>query len=88
MTSASSESNFYEALKASGWEEIQRQVEYRKGSYFIIFDTGSWMELYASTDRRVFDVAVPETRLFRTLNLLEHLARTDDALIRATEASA
>ena len=82
-------SNFAEALKASGWAEIKRSVEYKKGSYCLVFDTGSWMELYAADNRRVFDVAIPETRLFTwTLNLLDHLVRTDEALFRADESSA
>ena len=89
MISASSEATFGEALKARGWTETRQSVEYKRGGYCIVFDTGSWMELYAPENRRVFDIAVPENRLFAwTLNLLDHLAHTDEALTRAGKTSA
>lgn len=70
---------FLLALKNAGWREIQHAVCYRKGSWQIVFDTSSWMEIGTAKTARLFDVPVPEASLETwTVKLIEHLCETDD----------
>jgi hypothetical protein len=83
-----SDASFGDALKAAGWEEVIPFAKFRKGDWIIVFDTSGWMELGTVTTPRVIDVPVPEDRLVGwTLNLINHLLETNDALAGATPPS-
>lgn len=89
MSFTSADPSFGEALKAAGWTEVTPFFEYNKGRWRIVFDTSSWMELGTDTNPRVFDVPVPEKAFVTwTLNLIDHLLKTDDMLARAGRPSA
>ena len=69
------------ALKNAGWVELQELVSYRKGSWQLLFDTSSWIEVGTESTPRIFDVPVPEPRLEQwCVNLIEHLCTMDDRL--------
>ena len=88
MSFTSVDPSFGEALKAAGWEETVPFVHFQKGSWHIIFDTSSWMELGTDSNPRVFDVPVPERWLVPwTLNLINHLLITEDALAGRVQPS-
>jgi hypothetical protein len=73
--------SFQEKLIQSGWNELVELIHYRKGQWEVFFDTSSWIEVSTSNTPRVFDVAVPEPSLEAwTINLIEHLCKTDDEL--------
>ena len=72
---------FITILRQSGWTEGPRPATYRKGSWQVVFDTSSWIEVGTDASPRILDVPVPEPRLHRwCLNLIEHLCATDDQL--------
>jgi hypothetical protein len=76
-----------EALKSAGWSEEQALTRYRKGSWECVFDTSHWIEVGTTDNRRIFDVPVPEPQLVQwTVNLIEHLCKTDDR-VRALSAA-
>ena len=67
------------ALKEAGWIALQEPMSYRKGTWRVHFDTGSWMEIGTEANQRVFYVPVPRRNLERwCVNLIEHLCSTDD----------
>jgi len=71
---------FTEVLKSSGWSETKPN-SYSKGSWVVTFDTSSWMEVGTIHTPRIFDVPTPEqSNETWTLNLIEHLCKTDDQL--------
>jgi len=71
--------SFVELLKKSGWSE--HAVTYRKGHWIVVFDTSSWLEVGTDQNPRIFDVPVPEDGKGEwTLNLIEHLCKTDNEL--------
>ena len=73
--------SFTDFLENNGWKEKQSSVEYIKGNWVVIFDTGSWMEIGTIKNPRVFDVPVPdESKMQWTLNLIEHLCKTDEKI--------
>jgi hypothetical protein len=73
--------SFIEVLKENGWSENGNKWCYIKGTWNLVFDTSSWIEVGTKNNPRVFDVAVPEQRLEKwTLNLIEHLCKTDDEI--------
>jgi len=60
---------------------------YRKGSWELVFDTSSWMELGTQDNPRVFDGPVPEGDWGRwTIRLIDHLAQAEDELHRLRRA--
>ncbi len=72
--------SFEELLKNSGWSEHE-PFTYRKAGWMIVFDTQSWLEVGTDKNPRVFDVPVPESGKEQwTLNLINHLGKTDDEL--------
>ena len=72
--------SFLDILKNSGWSE-QRPFTYRKGNWVVVFDTSSWLEVGTEKNPRIFDVPTPESGKEQwTLNLIEHLCKTDDEL--------
>ena len=74
--------SFEELLKKSGWSECAPFV-YRKANWRVVFDTSSWLEVGTDQNPRIFDVPVPEAgREQWTLNLINHLCKTDDELQR------
>ncbi|TQV74232.1 hypothetical protein FKG94_16635 [Exilibacterium tricleocarpae] len=74
--------SFEDALKENGWSEKKSKFSFAKGNWNLVFDTSSWIEVGTGTTPRVFDVPVPEKRLYQwTINLIEHLCKTDDALV-------
>jgi hypothetical protein len=74
--------SFIDTLRNNGWEEVQESACYKKGSWKIVFDTSSWIEVGTINTPRIFDVAVPEPHLENwTINLIEHLCKTDDLLV-------
>lgn len=88
MSFTSMDTSFGEALKASGWLVVTPFVEFKKGRWRIVFDTSNWMEVGTDTNPRVFDVPLPEKHLITwTLNLIDHLLSTDDALGHSGRAS-
>ena len=73
--------SFAEALKENGWSEEKSQVSYTKGAWRLTFDTSSWIEIGTQNTPRIFDVPVPEKHMEEwTINLIEHLCKTDDLL--------
>jgi hypothetical protein len=71
---------FEDVLKNAGWNEYKPH-EYHKGYWRIVFDTSSWMEVGRVRSPRIFDVPIPETGMEQwTLNLINHLCKTDDDL--------
>jgi len=73
--------SFIGALKGDGWLEVQDAICYEKGNWVLTFDTSSWIEVGTKNNPRIFDVPVPEGNRERwTLNLIEHLCKTDDKL--------
>ena len=78
---------FADELKARGWTEGGRQADYSKGSWSICFDTSSWVEVATAANPRTFDVHVPGEYESRwTVNLIEHLCRMEDELVRLRKA--
>jgi hypothetical protein len=72
---------FLNKLKDNGWKEIRYDSEYRKGTWFIIRDTGSWWIVGTESNPRVFDVAEPSDYTAPwTVNLIEHLCKTDEKI--------
>ncbi len=72
---------FADTLKYHGWIDSGDSVEFRKGSWRLVFDTSSWMEVSTANNPRVFDVPMPTERLESwTLNLVEHLCVSDDQI--------
>lgn len=73
--------SFINALRDAGWVEVKESINYRKGSWQLTFDTSSWIEVGTERTPRIFDVPIPEPHLFQwSLNLIEHLCKTDDRL--------
>ena len=73
--------SFTQALKENGWSEVEGKFTYLKGSWQLVFDTSSWVEVGTTHTPRIFDVPVPKEGLEQwTLNLIEHLCKTDDLL--------
>jgi len=71
---------FAERLEQSGWIK-EGPFGYRKGSWRIVIDTSSWMEVGTDRTQRIFDVPMPDAdREQWTMNLIEHLCKTDDEL--------
>ena len=80
---------FAEALKSSGWSEIQESVKYRKNSWELFYDTGSWIEVGTTRNPRVFDVPHPTPGLEQwSVLLVEHLCKVEDERLRFREALA
>ena len=80
--------SFIAALTNAGWVELQPSVHYRKGTWEIVFDTSSWMEVGTANNARVFDVPVPEHgREQWCLDLIEHLCKSDDRICELTGQS-
>lgn len=74
--------SFQEKLIQAGWNELIELIHYRKGKWEIFFDTSSWIEIGTDNTPRIFDVAFPEPKLEAwTINLIEHLCKTDDELV-------
>ena len=74
---------FIEKLKENGWSEAANPHSFSKGIWSQAFDTSSWIEVGTENTQRVFDVAVPEEKLYQwTINLISHLFTTDDLLVR------
>ena len=74
--------SFIDKLKENGWSETNTPYSFSKGTWKLDFDTSSWIEIGTMNTQRVFDVAVPEERLFQwTINLIDHLCSTDDLLM-------
>jgi len=65
--------NFINALKENGWTEIRKDWEYRKKTWIIHRDTGSWWMLGTLNNPRVFDIPEAEENEQWTINLMEHL---------------
>jgi hypothetical protein len=71
---------FITILRQSGWTEGPPWT-FRKGTWQLVFDTSSWIEVGTEANARVFDVPVPEPGLQGwCLKLIEHLCATDDQL--------
>jgi hypothetical protein len=65
---------FLSALTEKGWTEFSYDSEYRKGSWVIVRDTGSWWMIFIMTNQRVFDFPEPsDITAGWTVNLIEHL---------------
>ena len=72
--------SFNEYLKNNGWVETQ-PYKYVKKNWMVVFDTSKWIEVGTNKTPRIFDVPVPnENQNQWTLNLIEHLCKTDDEL--------
>jgi len=68
-------------LKEKGWQEVHHDTEYRKGSWFVIRDTSHWWMVGTEANSRIFDVPEPtEYTAPWTVNLIEHLCKTDDKI--------
>jgi hypothetical protein len=77
---------FVGLLHEKGWQEV-RPFEYRKGEWALVFDTSSWLEVGTKSNPRVFDVSVPDDhRADWTVNLIEHLCRSEDERFRLRSA--
>ena len=72
--------DFINMLKENGWTEVREDWEYRKKSWFILRDTGSWWMLGTINNPRVFDIPEPQENETWTVNLIEHLCKCDDEL--------
>jgi hypothetical protein len=73
--------SFTETLKEDGWNEEISTVSFKKGTWVLTFDTSSWIEIGSQNNPRIFDVPVPDKDKENwTLNLIEHLCKTDDKL--------
>ncbi len=71
---------FASALIADGWQRASA-VHFTKGSWVILCDTSTWIEIGTTSEERVFDIPVPQRdKIQWTLNLIDHLLRTHDAL--------
>ena len=80
------QSAFIEHMKKQGWIEGHTRYELLKGTWVVVFDTSSWIEVGAGKSARVFDVPVPEKHLFGwTEKLIAHLCETHDALATSLE---
>ena len=72
---------FTTTLLQSGWTEGSRPWTYRKGAWWLVFDTSNWIEVGTDASPRIVDVPVPEPHLQRwCLSLIEHLCAIDDQL--------
>jgi hypothetical protein len=72
--------SFIGFLKDNGWKEIS-SIQFKKNNWNIIFDTSSWIEVGTKNTHRIFDVPIPtKDQEHWTLNLIEHLCKTDDML--------
>jgi hypothetical protein len=72
-------------LKNSGWAE-DKPFSFRKANWIVVFDTSSWLEVGTNRHPRIFDVPVPEKGKEQwTLNLIEHLCKTNDELHKLKE---
>jgi len=72
---------FVDNLKDSGWTEVINNLKYKKGDWAISYDTSSWIEVSTINNQRVFDVPVPKAGKEQwTINLIEHLCKTDDEI--------
>ncbi len=75
--------SFIITLKENGWEEVQESVSYSKNNWVLNFDTSSWIEVGTKNNSHIFDVPFPEqAKEIWTLNLIEHLCKTDDELFK------
>jgi len=68
-------------LISRGWKLSSRPWTLEKGSWEIVFDTSSWLELSTPHTPRLFDIPVPKNGLETwTAKLIEHLFLCDDKL--------
>ncbi|MGY8770967.1 MAG: hypothetical protein ACKVH8_21360 [Pirellulales bacterium] len=76
-------SYFLDELVTRGWSESDTPYVLVKGSWRVVIDTSSWVEVQTSQNERVFDVCVPdENRSEWTINLIEYLCSLDDERFR------
>ncbi|HEY5757653.1 MAG TPA: hypothetical protein VIU34_17615 [Steroidobacter sp.] len=77
--------SFEDYLQENGWR-MAAPATYSKGSWRVFFDTSAWIEVGTERNPRIFDVPVPERGRERwTLELIEHLCRTDQQLSMSTD---
>jgi hypothetical protein len=70
---------FLKKLKDSDWTEIAHNWEYRKGSWIIKRDSGSWWIVGTRANARIFEVPEPTSiTAVWTVNLIELLCRMDE----------
>lgn len=82
------ETLFLKRLKENNWTEVVFDTEYRKGSWFIVRDTGSWWMVGTENNSRVFDVPEPSDYTATwTINLIEHLCKMDEQVSKVTQAN-
>lgn len=75
--------DFMRILEESGWME-DSPGQLVKGTWRIVFDTSSWMVL---ANPRTIDVAIPDEYHSKwTVNLIEHLLRSEDEFDRLRAA--
>jgi|GEM_PF-3024232 len=69
-----------QALLKAGWTETKTQAwSFEKGDWRVVYDTSSWLEVGTLQTPRIFDVPVPREGLETwTVNLIEHLCRSND----------
>ena len=76
-----------EALQAKGWTAHTPQEPFTKGDWSLDFDTSHWLIVSSRANPRVFDVPAPdEYHAAWAANLVEHLCRMEDELVRLRKA--
>ena len=74
---------FVEGLQAKGWTAHTPRGPFTKGDWELDFDTSHWMIASSRANPRVFDIPLPdEYHAGWTVNLIEHLFRMEDELVR------
>jgi hypothetical protein len=71
--------DFLKQLQNNGWQEVNKDWEYRKGKWVVYRDTSRWFMVGTEANPRVFDVPYPtNTDVSWSVNLIEHLCEMED----------